>query len=78
MPYGKNEIYLLNLELPACYVIAEVQKHIRIKPNEKHGMFEYYFAKGNLVSWKSLDNIQQQFNRGCDELPPACKLRCKN
>ncbi len=41
MPYGKDETYLLNLELPAGYVVDEVPKSTRIKLNENDGMFEY-------------------------------------
>jgi hypothetical protein len=37
--------------------------------------FELYGAKGNLVSWKSLGEFQNQLNKGRDELPPAIKAK---
>ena len=41
MPYVKDDIYTLNMEVPKGYAIDELPKSTRISLNENDGMFEY-------------------------------------
>ncbi|GEO12198.1 transglutaminase domain-containing protein [Segetibacter aerophilus] len=45
MPYGLNETFLLNMEIPKGYTIEELPKSSRVKFNEDEGMFEYMVVK---------------------------------
>jgi hypothetical protein len=45
MPYTSDEVYTLNMEVPAGYVVDEMPKSARIKLNEDEGMFEYLIKK---------------------------------
>ena len=45
MPYQKDEIYLLNMEIPKGYVVDEVPKSARVMLNDTEGSFEYIINK---------------------------------
>jgi hypothetical protein len=45
MPYTKNELYVLQMEIPKGYEVEELPKPVRVKLNETDGSYEY-----NLVS----------------------------
>lgn len=50
MEYCTNETYILNMEIPAGYVVDEMPKSARVMLNEDEGMFEYMIAKsGNNI-----------------------------
>ncbi len=44
MPYIKNDIYTLSMEIPKGYKVDELPKSARIMLNEDEGMFEYIIA----------------------------------
>ena len=41
MPYAKDEVYVLYMEIPKGYKVDELPKSVRLKFNEDEGMFEY-------------------------------------
>ncbi|SKA03274.1 DUF3858 domain-containing protein [Sediminibacterium ginsengisoli] len=41
MPYLMDELYLLTMDVPKGYKVDELPKSVRVKLNEKDGMFEY-------------------------------------
>ena len=45
MPYGFDETYVLNMDIPAGYVIDEVPKSTKVTFNGDEGFFEYLIAK---------------------------------
>jgi transglutaminase-like putative cysteine protease len=45
MPYGFDETYVLNMEVPTGYVVDELPKSAKVTFNENEGFFEYLFAK---------------------------------
>ena len=47
MPYVKDDIYTLNMEIPKGYMIEELPKSTRISLNENDGMFEYIISVEN-------------------------------
>ncbi len=53
MPYAKNTVFTLNMEVPKGYKVDEIPKSARVKLNEDEGMFEYMIAKND-------DNIQMR------------------
>lgn len=44
MPYLKDDHFVLNMEIPAGYIVEEMPKSVRYKLNEDEGMFEYLIA----------------------------------
>lgn len=46
MPYTKNEVYTLNLEIPKGYIVDDLPKSTRVILNDNDGMFEYLVQKG--------------------------------
>jgi hypothetical protein len=46
MPYCIDEIYLLNMEVPAGYKVDELPKSARVTLNDTEGMFEYLIQQG--------------------------------
>ena len=44
MPCAVNEIYTLNMEIPAGYKVEELPQSARIMLNENEGMFEYLIS----------------------------------
>ncbi len=46
MPYQIDEVYILNMDIPAGYQIDELPKSTRVMYNENEGMFEYLVQKG--------------------------------
>jgi hypothetical protein len=53
MPYGKDETYVLYMEIPKGYKVDELPKSVRLKFNEDEGVFEYLISMDN-------DNIQMR------------------
>jgi len=45
MPYGFDETYVLNMEIPAGYVVDELPKSTKVTFNSDEGFFEYLIAK---------------------------------
>lgn len=45
MPYAMDEIYILNMEIPAGYEIDEIPKSARVNMNDDEGFFEYLINK---------------------------------
>jgi len=45
MPYTRDEIYILNMEIPKGFVVDELPKSTRMMLNENDGMFEYIIQK---------------------------------
>ena len=45
MPYTRDEVYILNMDIPAGYVVDEMPKSERIVLNENDGFFEYMIDK---------------------------------
>jgi hypothetical protein len=41
MPYTRNDIYVLNMDIPKGYEVEEMPKALRVKLNNKDGYFEY-------------------------------------
>ncbi len=46
MPYQIDETYLLNMDIPAGYLLDELPKSVRVAYNENEGQFEYLVQKG--------------------------------
>ena len=44
MPYTKNDIYTLTMDIPKGYKVDELPKSARIMLNEDEGMFEYLIS----------------------------------
>lgn len=44
MPYTKDDIYTLNMEIPKGYKVDELPKSVRFNLNESEGMFEYIIS----------------------------------
>jgi transglutaminase-like putative cysteine protease len=47
MPHTINEVYVLNMEIPADYQIEEIPKSTRFLMDENDGMFEYLISKSS-------------------------------
>ena len=45
MPYTFDKVYILNMEVPAGYVIDELPKSARVNLNDGDGMFEYLVSE---------------------------------
>ncbi|HVU54593.1 MAG TPA: DUF3857 domain-containing protein [Puia sp.] len=45
MPYGFDETYVLNMEIPTGYVVDEIPKSTKVTFNDNEGFFEYLIAK---------------------------------
>jgi len=45
MPYGFDETYILNMEIPEGYIVDELPKPTKVTFNEDEGFFEYLIAK---------------------------------
>jgi len=45
MPYGFDETYILNMEIPEGYVVDEMPKSTKVTFNEDEGFFEYLITK---------------------------------
>lgn len=55
MPACLEEVFVLNMEIPAGYEVDEIPKSTRVKLNDNEGMFEYLIEK-------SKDRIQLRSN----------------
>ena len=44
MPYGFDETYIFNMEIPEGYVVDELPKSTKVTFNEDEGFFEYLIA----------------------------------
>ena len=53
MPYVKNTVFTLNMEVPKGYKVDELPKSAKVKLNDDEGMFEYIIANKE-------DNIQMR------------------
>lgn len=45
MPYAMDEMYILNMEIPAGYEVDEIPKSAKVAMNENEGFFEYLISK---------------------------------
>lgn len=45
MPYAMDEMYILNMEIPAGYEVDEIPKSARVNMNDDEGYFEYLISK---------------------------------
>ncbi len=45
MPYLLDQVYILNMDIPAGYEIDEMPKSVRVNYNENEGFFEYIIQK---------------------------------
>lgn len=45
MPFVMDEVYTLNMEIPAGYVVDELPKQARVTYNDNEGFFEYLLVK---------------------------------
>jgi len=53
MPYGFDETYILNMEIPEGYVIDEIPKSTKVTFNEDEGFFEYLVAAdANVIQFR--------------------------
>jgi len=53
MTHTTDDLYLLNLEIPAGYVVEELPKSARVAFNGDQGQFEYMVAKqDNLIQMR--------------------------
>jgi hypothetical protein len=60
LPYVFDESYVLNMEIPDGYEVEELPKSVRIKLNEKDGIFEYLIQKNeNSIQFKNVLNIKK-------------------
>jgi len=67
MPYTGDDIYTLNMEIPAGYEVEELPKSIRVNLNESDGMFEYLVsADNNRIMLKSRIRITKTFFQPSD------------
>lgn len=46
MPYTKDDVYILQMEIPKGYKIDEMPKSVRLRFNDDEGMFEYIISAG--------------------------------
>jgi hypothetical protein len=54
MPYTFDEIYILNMEVPANYTIEEIPKSTKVAFNDDEGYFEYLISNsGNNIQMRS-------------------------
>jgi hypothetical protein len=44
MPYTKNELFVLQMEIPKGYAVEELPKPVRVRLNEADGSYEYNIA----------------------------------
>jgi hypothetical protein len=47
MPYGFDETFILNMEIPEGYVVDELPKSTKVTFNENEGAFEYLIVKND-------------------------------
>lgn len=47
LPFAFDEVYTLNMEVPAGYMVDEMPKPTRVKLNDGDGMFEYLVSESN-------------------------------
>ena len=60
MPYTIDETYILNMEVPAGYVVDELPKSARVAMNDNEGMFEYLIDQsGGTIRLKSRVQIKK-------------------
>jgi hypothetical protein len=45
MPYAMDEVFILNMEIPAGYDVDEIPKSAKVNMNEDEGFFEYLVSK---------------------------------
>lgn len=45
MPFAMDEIYILNMEIPAGYEVDEIPKSAKVNMNDDEGSFEYMISK---------------------------------
>jgi len=64
MPYGFDETYILNMEIPEGYAVDELPKSTKVTFNEDEGFFEYLIAKDD-------NGIQFRFPPRYTERPTA-------
>lgn len=54
MPYTRDDVYVLNMEIPKGYKIDELPKSARVMLNENEGSFEYLIsADANYIQLQS-------------------------
>jgi len=60
MPYGFEETYILNMEIPEGYVVDEMPKSTKVTFNEDEGFFEYLIAKDvNGIQFRSRISLKK-------------------
>jgi len=54
MPYKIDELYVLQMDIPAGYAVEEVPKGVKVKLNESDGTYEYGFlVDGQTIQFRS-------------------------
>ena len=67
MPYTYDEVYILNMEVPAGYVIDELPKSTRVNLNDGDGMFEYLVSEsGGRIMLRSRIKINRAYFHSVD------------
>ncbi|MEP7374206.1 MAG: DUF3857 domain-containing protein [Chitinophagaceae bacterium] len=63
MPYAKDEVYLLRMDVPAGYVVDELPKQVMVKLNEADdGLFEFRLSEsGGVISLRSRIRLKRAF-----------------
>jgi hypothetical protein len=60
LPYVFDESFILNMEIPDGYEVEELPRSVRVKLNEKDGIFEYLIQKNeNSIQFKNVLNIKK-------------------
>jgi Transglutaminase-like superfamily/Domain of Unknown Function with PDB structure (DUF3857) len=63
MPYARDEVYILQMEVPKGYVIDEMPKQMVVKLNEQEdGIFEYRLSESNgIISLRSRLQLKRAY-----------------
>jgi hypothetical protein len=62
MPFAVNDLYVLQMEIPAGYEIEELPKPMRVRLNEADGSYEYGFASsGRILQFRSRLILKKTF-----------------
>jgi hypothetical protein len=62
MPYAMDEVYILNMEVPAGYVVDELPKSARVSLNDTDGMFEYLVSQsGDRIMLRSRIKLNKAY-----------------
>ena len=67
MPFVFDEVYILNMEVPAGYVVDELPKSARVSLNDTDGMFEYLVSQsGDRIMLRSRVKLNRAYFQPAD------------